>query len=109
MGMGPVAASRRALERAGLTLDDIDLIELNDSFSVQGIAVERALGLDPARVNPHGGAIALGHPMAATGTRLVISALYALRDRGGGTALCTVCVGGGQGVAMVLEAPGPEG
>jgi len=109
MGMGPVAASRRALERAALTLDDIDLIELNDSFSVQGIAVERALGLDPARVNPHGGAIALGHPMAATGTRLVISALYALRDRGGGTALCTVCVGGGQGVAMVLEAPGPEG
>lgn len=104
MGLGPVAASQQALADAGLTLDQIDVIELNDSFAVASLAVERALELDPARVNPDGGAIALGHPMGATGTRLVLSALYGLRRRGGGRALCTVCIGGGQGIAVVLEA-----
>ncbi len=103
MGIGPVSASRLALSRANLSLDDIDLIEINDSFAVQYLAVEAELGLDREKVNVNGGAIALGHPMAATGTRLVLSALYELRRRGGGRALCTVCVGGGQGVAMVVE------
>lgn len=103
MGLGPVEASRRALKDAGLTVADLDVIELNDSFAVQSIAVQRALELDPAKVNPNGGAIALGHPMGATGTRLVISALHHLRRTGGRYALATVCVGGGQGTAMVLE------
>lgn len=103
MGIGPVTASRLALSRAGLTLDEMDLIEINDSFAVQYLAVEAELGLDREKVNVNGGAIALGHPMGATGTRLVLSALYELRRRGGGRALCTVCVGGGQGVAMIVE------
>lgn len=103
MGLGPVEASRRALEDAGLSVADLDVVELNDSFAVQSIAVQRALELDPARVNPNGGAIALGHPMGATGTRLVISALNHLRRTQGRYALATVCVGGGQGTAMVLE------
>lgn len=103
MGEGPIEATRRALDRAGLSLDDIDVIEINDSFTVQYIAVERALGLDRDRVNQQGGAIALGHPMGATGARLALSALYQLRRRGGGLALCTLCVGGGQGVAAIFE------
>jgi acetyl-CoA C-acetyltransferase len=103
MALGPVAASRLALEHAGLTLDQVDVIELNDSFTVQSIAVQRALGLDPAKVNPNGGAIALGHPMGATGTRVVLAALMELQRRGGGVGLCTVCVGGGQGVAAVVS------
>ena len=78
------------------------VIKLNDSFAVQSLAVQRELGLDPAKVNPHGGALALGHPLGATGTRLVLSVLYALRRRGGGLGLATVCVGGGQGTALVL-------
>ena len=104
MGLGPVPASRLALERAGLGVDDMDVVELNDSFTVQRLAVVEALGLDPAKVNPDGGAIALGHPMGATGTRLVLSALLHLRRTGGRYGLCTVCIGGGQGTAMVVEA-----
>ena len=104
MGEGPIEATRRALSRAELSLNDIDVFEINDSFTVQYLAVERALGLDRSRVNGNGGAIALGHPMAATGTRLALSALYQLRRRGGGRALCTLCVGGGQGVAAIFEA-----
>ncbi len=103
MGLGPVEASRRALVDAGLSVADLDVVELNDSFAVQSIAVQRALELDAATVNPNGGALALGHPMGATGTRLVLSALYQLRRTGGRYALATVCVGGGQGTAMVLE------
>ena len=103
MGLGPVKATRRALERAELTLDDIDVVEINDSFTVQYLAVREALGLDDEKVNPNGGSIALGHPMGATGTRLVLSALYELRRTGGRYALCTLCVGGGQGTAMVVE------
>jgi acetyl-CoA acetyltransferase family protein len=102
MGLGPVQACRHALERAGLELDDIDLIELNDSFTVQYLAIRDELGLNDERVNVNGGAIALGHPMGATGTRLILSALYELRRRGGRYALCTVCVGGGQGTALVV-------
>ncbi len=103
MGLGPIEASRKALADAGLTVKDLDVVELNDSFAVQSIAVQRALELDPATVNPNGGALALGHPMGATGVRLVQSALYQLRRTGGRYALATVCVGGGQGTAMVLE------
>ena len=103
MGMGPVGASQRALAAAGLTLADMDIIELNDSFTVQHLAIARAMGLDDARVNVNGGAIALGHPMGATGTRLILSALYTLRRAGGRYALCTVCIGGGQGTAVIVE------
>lgn len=103
MGEGPIEATRRALARAELGLDAIDVIEINDSFTVQYVAVERALGLERDRVNQQGGAIAFGHPMGATGTRLALSALYQLRRRGGGRALSTICVGGGQGVAAVFE------
>ena len=103
MGLGPIEASRSALADAGLSVGDMDVIELNDSFAVQSVAVQRALELDPEKVNPNGGAVALGHPMGATGTRLVLSALYHLRRTQGRYALATVCVGGGQGTAMVLE------
>lgn len=103
MGLGPIEASRKALRDAGLSVNDLDVIELNDSFAVQSVAVQRALELDPAKVNPNGGAVALGHPMGATGTRLVLSALYQLRRTQGRYALATVCVGGGQGTAIVLE------
>jgi acetyl-CoA acetyltransferase family protein len=103
MGLGPVGACRQALDSAGLDLSSMDLVELNDSFTAQAIALERELGLDPERVNVNGGAIALGHPMAATGTRLVTAALNELHRRQGRYALCTVCVGGGQGIALVVE------
>lgn len=103
MGLGPVAASNKALELAGLELEAIDIIELNDSFAVQYVAVEAELGLRRERVNVNGGALALGHPMGATGARLVLSALMELARRGGGLGLCTLCVGGGQGMAVVLE------
>ncbi len=104
MGIGPVAAAKKALEQANLSLNDIDLFELNDSFTVQSLAVIDELGLDPAKVNPNGGAIALGHPMGATGTRLVLSALYELQRSQKQYALCSVCIGGGQGIAAVVEA-----
>lgn len=103
MGIGPVSASQKALAMAGLTVEQIDIIELNDSFSVQYLAVEKLMGLDPEKVNPNGGAIALGHPMGATGTRLIISALNELRRKQKQYALCTVCIGGGQGIAVVVE------
>lgn len=103
MGMGPVLASQQALSHAGLTLADMDVIELNDSFTVQHLAIAAAMGLDDSVVNINGGAIALGHPMGATGTRLLLSALYTLRRTGGRYALCTVCVGGGQGIAAIVE------
>jgi acetyl-CoA C-acetyltransferase len=103
MGMGPVLACQQALSHAGLTLADMDVIELNDSFTVQHLAIAAAMGLDDSVVNINGGAIALGHPMGATGTRLLLSALYTLRRTGGRYALCTVCIGGGQGIAAIVE------
>lgn len=103
MGIGPVPASQKALSMAGLSASQMDVIELNDAFAVQYLAVQQALALDPAKVNPNGGAIALGHPMGATGTRLVLSALYHLRRTNGQYALCTLCIGGGQGIAVVVE------
>jgi len=103
MGMGPVPAVRRALERAGLRLDQIDLFELNEAFAVQSVAVVRELGIDPARVNIHGGAIALGHPIGASGARVLTTLLYALRHRQARYGVASLCIGGGMGVAMVVE------
>jgi acetyl-CoA acetyltransferase family protein len=104
MGSGPVPASRLALKKAGLTLSDIDLIEVNEAFAAQYLAVEKELGLDREKVNVNGGAIALGHPLGATGTRLVITLLNELKRRGKKYGLATACIGGGQGIAMVVEA-----
>lgn len=103
MGSGPVPASRIALKRAGLKLEDIDLVEVNEAFAAQYLAVEKELGLDRERTNVNGGAIALGHPLGATGTRLVITLLYELRRRNKKYGLATACIGGGQGIAMIVE------
>jgi acetyl-CoA acetyltransferase family protein len=104
MGSGPVPASRAALKKAGLKLDDIDLIEVNEAFAAQYLAVEKQLGLDREKVNVNGGAIALGHPLGATGTRLVITLLHELRRRNKKYGLATACIGGGQGIAVIVEA-----
>jgi acetyl-CoA acetyltransferase family protein len=103
MGRGPVPASKIALQKAGLSLDYIDLIEVNEAFAAQYLAVEKELGLDREKVNVNGGAIALGHPLGATGTRLVVTLLYELRRRKNKYGLATACIGGGQGIAMVVE------
>jgi acetyl-CoA acyltransferase 2 len=103
MGIGPVPATRQALDKAGLKLSDLDLIEVNEAFAAQYLAVEKELGLDRSRTNVNGGAIALGHPLGATGTRLVITVLQELRRRGGRYGLATACIGGGQGIAMIVE------
>ena len=103
MGIGPVPASRKALEKAGLKLDNIDLVELNEAFAPQYLAVEKELGLDRERTNVNGGAIALGHPLGATGTRLVLTLLYELRRRKARFGLSTACIGGGQGIAVIVE------
>jgi acetyl-CoA acetyltransferase family protein len=103
MGSGPVPATRIALKKAGLTLDDIDVIELNEAFAAQCLAVEKELGLDPNKVNVNGGAIALGHPLGATGSRLLITLLYELRRRKAKYGLSTACIGGGQGIAVIVE------
>lgn len=104
MGLGPVEAVPLALVRAGLTLADMDVIESNEAFAAQAIAVNRLLGLSAAKVNPNGGAIALGHPLGATGTILTVKALYELQRTGGRFGLVTMCIGGGQGIALVVEA-----
>ena len=103
MGSGPVPSSRLALKKAGLKLDDIDLVEVNEAFAGQYLAVEKELGLDRNKVNVNGGAIALGHPLGATGTRLVITLLHELRRRKAKYGLATACIGGGQGIAMIVE------
>ena len=105
MGMGPVPATRFVLQRAGLTLDQMDVIELNEAFAAQGLACLRELGLadDNPRVNPNGGAIALGHPLGMSGARLALTAARELTRRGGRYALCTMCIGVGQGYAVILE------
>jgi len=103
MGRGPVPATKIALQKAGLSLDYIDLIEVNEAFAAQYLAVEKELGLDREKVNVNGGAIALGHPLGATGTRLVITLLYELHRRKKKYGLATACIGGGQGIAMVVE------
>jgi acetyl-CoA acetyltransferase family protein len=103
MGIGPVPATRQALEKAGLKLSDIDLIEVNEAFAAQYLAVEQELGLDREKTNVNGGAIALGHPLGATGTRLVLTLLHELQRRGGRYGLATACIGGGQGIAIICE------
>jgi len=103
MGMGPVEALRRAAKRASLSLDDLDLFELNEAFASQSLAVVRELRLDPSRVNVHGGAIALGHPIGASGARILTTLVHALQARGGGRGAAALCVGGGMGTAMIVE------
>jgi acetyl-CoA acetyltransferase family protein len=103
MGRGPVPATKVALQKAGLTLDYIDLIEVNEAFAAQYLAVEKELGLDREKVNVNGGAIALGHPLGATGTRLVITLLYELKRRNKKYGVATACIGGGQGIAVIVE------
>ena len=105
MGIGPVPATRKVLELTGLSIDDMDVIELNEAFAAQSLAVTRELGLadDDPRINPNGGAIALGHPLGCSGARLATTALHELERREGRYALCTMCIGVGQGIAMVLE------
>ena len=104
MGMGPAPATRRVLERTGLTLSDIDLIEINEAFAGQYLAVEKELGLDRDKVNVNGGAIALGHPLGMSGTRLLLTVLLELRRRGRRRGLAAACIGGGQGIAAIVEA-----
>jgi len=106
MGMGPAPATRKVLEKAGLTLKDLDLIEINEAFAAQYLAVEKELGLDRDRVNVNGGAIALGHPLGMTGTRLLLTLLLELRRRGLKRGLAAACIGGGQGIAAIVETAG---
>lgn len=103
MGIGPVPAIKRALVRANLTIDDIDLFEINEAFAAQYLAVEQELQLDRNRVNVHGGAIALGHPVGASGTRVLLSAAHTLHERQERYAVVSLCIGGGQGIAMIIE------
>src|SRR5438445_9335881 len=103
MGIGPAGAARKALEKAGLKLEQMDLVEVNEAFAAQYLAVEKELGLNPEKTNVNGGAIAVGHPLGATGTRLLITLLYELRRRKGKYGLSTACIGGGQGIAVIVE------
>ncbi len=103
MGIGPVPATRKLMERLGMSLDAIDLIELNEAFAAQSIACMRELDLDPDRVNIHGGAIALGHPLGCTGAKLLTTLAHALHRTGGRFGLVTMCIGVGQGVALLIE------
>jgi acetyl-CoA acetyltransferase family protein len=103
MGIGPIPATRKVLQRAGLTLDQIDLIELNEAFAAQGLACMKELGMDPAKVNVYGGAIALGHALGSSGSRLLTTLVHALHRRNGRYGLVTMCIGVGQGIAMIVE------
>ena len=103
MGIGPVPAVRRLTEKLGMSVDEFDLVESNEAFAAQALAVNKELGLDAERVNPNGGAIALGHPIGATGAIIALKALHELERTGGRTALVTMCIGGGQGIALALE------
>jgi acetyl-CoA acetyltransferase len=104
MGLGPVPATRKALARAGITAGELDLIELNEAFAAQAIACIRDLQLDQSRVNVYGGAIALGHPLGASGARILTTLVHALRRTGGRYGLATMCIGVGQGIAVVVKA-----
>lgn len=103
MGIGPIPAVQNLLARTGLSVDDFDVIESNEAFAAQALAVNKGLGLDPAKVNPNGGAIALGHPVGATGAIITVKAMYELERIGGSKALITMCIGGGQGIALAIE------
>lgn len=104
MGLGPVHATRRLLERTGVSMGDIDLFEMNEAFAAQAIAVGRELELPPEKLNVNGGAIALGHPIGASGARILVTLLHELRRREGRLGLASLCIGGGQGVSMLVEA-----
>jgi acetyl-CoA C-acetyltransferase len=104
MGIGPVPAVRKVLERSGRSLDEIGVIELNEAFAAQALAVIKELDLDPAKVNPNGGAIALGHPIGATGAAITAKCLSEMEREGHELGLVTLCIGGGQGIALLLEA-----
>ena len=104
MGMGPVPASKMAIERAGLTIDDLTVVESNEAFAAQACAVSKQLGLDPAIVNPNGGAIALGHPVGATGAIIMTKLVHELRRRGERYGMATMCIGGGQGISVIIDA-----
>jgi acetyl-CoA acetyltransferase family protein len=106
MGIGPIPAVRKAVERAGLGLDAIDLFELNEAFAAQSLAVVRELGIDPQKVNVNGGAIALGHPIGASGARILATLVYALAASKGRYGVLSLCIGGGMGIAMVVENSG---
>jgi acetyl-CoA C-acetyltransferase len=103
MGMGPVSATRKALAKAGLSVKDLDLIEANEAFAAQFLAVGKELGFPKEKVNVNGGAIALGHPIGASGARILVTLLYAMQERGAKRGLATLCIGGGQGVATIVE------
>jgi acetyl-CoA acetyltransferase len=103
MAFGPVPSSKKALERAGLAVDDIDRWEINEAFAGQAVACMQELGLDVNKVNVNGGAVGLGHPLAATGTRLVLTLAHELKRSGGRYGIATACIGGGQGIAVIIE------
>ena len=103
MGIGPVSATKKALAKAGLTMADIDVVEANEAFAAQACAVTKELGMDPAKVNPNGSGISIGHPIGATGAIITVKALYELQRIGGRYALVTMCIGGGQGIAAIFE------
>jgi acetyl-CoA acetyltransferase family protein len=105
MGLGPIPASRKALARAAIRTSDLEVVEINEAFASQAIACLRGLELDPERVNPNGGAIALGHPLGASGARILTTLVHELVRRGGGYGLATMCIGVGQGIAVVVESP----
>ena len=103
MGVGPVPASKKALDKAGLTIADMDLVEANEAFAAQSLAVRKDLGLDPEKTNVNGGAIAIGHPIGASGCRILISLIYEMMKRDSKYGLATLCIGGGMGTALVVE------
>jgi acetyl-CoA C-acetyltransferase len=103
MGTGPIPASRAALKKAGWKVEDLDLVEANEAFAAQACAVNRDMGWDPARVNVNGGAIAIGHPIGASGARVLTTLLYEMGRRGAHKGLATLCIGGGMGIAMCVE------
>jgi acetyl-CoA C-acetyltransferase len=103
MGIGPIPATKKALEKAGLTMADLDLIEANEAFAAQSLAVGKDLGIDPAKLNINGGAIALGHPIGASGTRILVTLIYAMQKQDAKYGLATLCIGGGQGTALIVE------
>ena len=103
MGVGPIPAVEQLLKHIDMTVGDFDIIESNEAFAAQALAVNKVLGLDAAKVNPNGGAIALGHPVGATGANITVKALYELERTGGRRAIITMCIGGGQGIALAIE------
>ncbi len=103
MGAGPIPATRKALEKAGLKVEDLDLVEANEAFAAQSLAVVKDLGLDPEKTNVNGGAIALGHPIGASGARILVTLLHEMEKRDAINGLATLCIGGGQGIAMIVK------